>query len=197
MVPRAGGQRVAQAPGLVGPLVRQAGAPPLLGRVHHAGDTVWFPSPELLGYLALCPRSWVAIYAASTCSLAGRGSPGQSDVQPAGTLRVSGARVGELQLAGGQLAELAASPVDTTSTAGEALGVVSGVGPGLGDGTRDGASQESSVGVCLSRPLDIFRGMVVPFAPYLPFCLQGTGLLCLEKCGLKQMGVCVSECVSE
>lgn len=110
-----------------------------------------------------------------------------------GPWAVSGDRVDELELAGGQLAEMAASPVDTTSTAGETLGVVSGVGPGLGDGTRDGASQESSVGVCLSRPLDIFRGMVVSFTLFLPFYLQGTGLLCLEKCGLKQMGVCVSE----
>lgn len=54
-----------------------------------------------------------------------------------GPWAVSGARVDELELAGGQLAELAASPVDTTSTAGETLGVVSGVGPGLGDGSCD------------------------------------------------------------
>lgn len=162
-----------------------------MGRVHHAGDTVWFPSPELLGHLALCrPHSWVAICAASICSLDWRGSAGQSAAQTQSLLglwAVSRACVDELELAGGQLAELAASPVDTTGMGGETLGVVSGTGPGLGNGTHDRASQA----FCPSRPLVIFRSMSRS-CPALTACLsfsRGPGLCARRR--LKQLGVCV------
>ena len=61
--------------------------------------------------------------------------------------------VDQLELAGGQLPELAASPGGAPSTGQETLGVVSRAGLASGDGSSDGALPGSSVGGSLSRPL--------------------------------------------
>lgn len=102
------------------------GASPLLaGGVRPAGDTVGFPSLELLGRPALCPHSWVSVCSCCFHLQPGlRGSLGRR-MTPAGSLLELGiaSRVfmDKLELADGQVAKLAASLVGTTSTGGETL----------------------------------------------------------------------------